>query len=102
MDFLMTYNIPQWINSEENTLQTLAVGAFVAGAVLRGIMGGGIAAAIIKPVKAELYHIQKKIIMQTQPQHVSQSITTNWFITYNSKYYGNRDIGIPGNMQLGI
>jgi hypothetical protein len=47
MDFLMNYNIPQWINSEDNTLQTLAVGALVAGAVLRGIMGGGIAAVII-------------------------------------------------------
>lgn len=39
-------------------LQAMAVAAFMAGAILGGIMGGGVSAAMIQPIKAEIYHLQ--------------------------------------------
>lgn len=51
-------------------LQTLAVGAFVTGTILRGIMSGGVAAAVTQLIKAELYLIEK--LMQKQPRHYMQ------------------------------
>lgn len=40
-------------------LQALAVGAFVAGAILGGTMRRGVAITIIQFIKIELYHTQK-------------------------------------------
>ena len=40
-------------------LNALAVGAFVAKALLGGLMGGGVAEAVVAPIKAEIYNIQK-------------------------------------------
>lgn len=40
-------------------LQFLAAGAFLAGAVIGGIMGGGVAATMIEPLEAEIFHIRQ-------------------------------------------
>lgn len=53
---ILTYSSPVRIGRKP--LQLLAAGAFVAGAILGGIAGGGTAAAVIAPLKAEIAHIQ--------------------------------------------
>lgn len=40
-------------------LRFLAAGAFPAGAITGGITGGGVAATVIEPLKAEMFHIQQ-------------------------------------------
>lgn len=40
-------------------LRFLAAGAFLAGAIIGGITGGGVAATAIEPLKAEIFHIQQ-------------------------------------------
>lgn len=40
-------------------LQLMALGVVLAGALMGGIMGGGVSAAMIQPIKAQLLHINQ-------------------------------------------
>ncbi|XP_052590726.1 uncharacterized protein LOC128119759 isoform X1 [Peromyscus californicus insignis] len=55
--FDLDYSSPTRVGRKP--LQAMAVAAFMAGAILGGIMGGGVSAAMIEPIKAEIYHIQE-------------------------------------------
>ena len=69
-------------------LQVLAIGAFMAGALLGGLVGGGVAEAVVVPIKAEIYNIQKINKKTGQALHVlSRSIDLfhNMVYTMNTK-----------------
>lgn len=58
-------------------LQLLALGAFATGALVGGLGGGGVSAAIVAPIKADIQHLEMMNKDMVQALHaMSQSLDT--------------------------
>lgn len=97
----MAQNIlPRWIWRKTPTSTISRHFCGWSNAILGGITGRGVAAAIVQPVKAELYCIQKINADTAKALHaVSQSIDALHTIVNTME---TQITGIPGNIQSGI